>query len=237
MAKGSRTPLRRTALRRRRQLLRPLPVSGHLLAVHPRPEVGLSAGWTTWRCRPAWSTSASVRYRPGRRSAVRSSSCGRRACPTKCVAVGPSGVSVRQAFVVYSSFDRVELAGLWPGHWIVSARSGDEVLAMGEVDVKGTGTFHGDPDDRRRPGAVTPSLTKPDLRPKARDQTFHGADDSACGGLKSAGSSGESRPGASGCHVARTSRERSPSRFVALHGDHVTDIVPILGPIGQHRPV
>ncbi len=61
--------------------------------------------------------------------------------PDEVVAVGPSGVTVRQAFRVYSSFDRVELAGLWPGHWTVSARSGDEVLATSEVDIKGTGTF------------------------------------------------------------------------------------------------
>ena len=53
----------------------------------------------------------------------------------------PAGVSVRQAFQVYSSFDRVDLAGLWPGRWTVSARSGDEVLATGEVDVEGTGTY------------------------------------------------------------------------------------------------
>jgi hypothetical protein len=61
--------------------------------------------------------------------------------PDEVVAVGPLGASVRLAFLVYSSFDKFDLVGLWPGHWTVSARSGDEVLATGEVDVKGTGTF------------------------------------------------------------------------------------------------
>src|SRR5262249_27249254 len=61
--------------------------------------------------------------------------------PDAVVAVGPSGVSVRREVLVYSSFDRVELPGLWPGHWTVSARRGDEILAMGDVDVEGTGTF------------------------------------------------------------------------------------------------
>ena len=42
--------------------------------------------------------------------------------PDEIVAVDPSGVSVRRAFEVYSSFDRFELAGLWPGHWTVSAK-------------------------------------------------------------------------------------------------------------------
>jgi hypothetical protein len=61
--------------------------------------------------------------------------------PEEVVAIGPLGVSVRRAFQVYSSFDQVELAGLWPGHWIVSARSGGEILATSELDVEGTGTF------------------------------------------------------------------------------------------------
>jgi hypothetical protein len=62
--------------------------------------------------------------------------------PYEVVAVDPVGVSVHRAFLVYSSFDRVELAGLWPGRWTVSARSGDEILATGEVDVKAIGTFN-----------------------------------------------------------------------------------------------
>lgn len=62
--------------------------------------------------------------------------------PSEVVAVDSSGVSVRQVFPVYSSFDHVQLTALWPGHWTVSARDGDEVLATGEVDVTGTGTFN-----------------------------------------------------------------------------------------------
>jgi hypothetical protein len=61
--------------------------------------------------------------------------------PDEVFAVEASGASVRQAFPVYSSFDRVQLTSLWPGRWTVSAGSGDEVLATGEVDVKGTGAF------------------------------------------------------------------------------------------------
>ncbi len=61
--------------------------------------------------------------------------------PDEVTAVGPSGVSVRHTFQVYSSFDRVNLVGLWPGHWTVSARSGEELLATGEVDVEGTETY------------------------------------------------------------------------------------------------
>ena len=58
------------------------------------------------------------------------------------MAFDSSGVSVRRAFKDDSSFDRFELAGLWPGHWTVSGRSGDEVLATALVEVKGTGTFY-----------------------------------------------------------------------------------------------
>ena len=61
--------------------------------------------------------------------------------PDEIVAIGPSGVSVRQEVLIYSSFDRFELGGLWPGLWTISARSGDQVLATGAVDVKATGTF------------------------------------------------------------------------------------------------
>jgi hypothetical protein len=48
---------------------------------------------------------------------------------------------VRQEFQVYSSFDRIELSGLWPGHWTVSVRSGEDVLATGALDVKATETL------------------------------------------------------------------------------------------------
>ena len=61
--------------------------------------------------------------------------------PGEVVAVGPMGVTVRQEYPVYSSFDRIEIPHLWPGHWTVSARKGDEVIATGEVDVAGTGVI------------------------------------------------------------------------------------------------
>lgn len=61
--------------------------------------------------------------------------------PDAVVAVNSSGVSVRRAFPVYSSFDEVDLPNLWSGHWTITARHGDEVLAATEVDVHGTGTF------------------------------------------------------------------------------------------------
>jgi hypothetical protein len=61
--------------------------------------------------------------------------------PDEVVAFHTSGVSVHQWFSNGSSFDRVELAGLWPGHWTVSARSGDQVLATSALDVEGSGTL------------------------------------------------------------------------------------------------
>ncbi len=61
--------------------------------------------------------------------------------PDAVVAIGPSGVSLRRELEVYSSFDRVDLAGLWPGHWTISARRGDEILATGEIDVKAAETI------------------------------------------------------------------------------------------------
>jgi hypothetical protein len=61
--------------------------------------------------------------------------------PDEVVSIGPLGASVRRAIPVYSSFDRFVLAGIWPGHWTVSARNGDDVLAEAEVDVNGAGTF------------------------------------------------------------------------------------------------
>jgi hypothetical protein len=60
--------------------------------------------------------------------------------PDELVAVGPLGVRVRHVFPVWSSFDRVELAGFWPGLWTLSARCDGEVLATGQVDVKEAGT-------------------------------------------------------------------------------------------------
>ncbi len=61
--------------------------------------------------------------------------------PDEVVAVDPSGVTVRRPFQVYSSFDRVDLAGLWPGTWTISARKGDAILASAEVQIEGTGRF------------------------------------------------------------------------------------------------
>jgi hypothetical protein len=45
------------------------------------------------------------------------------------------------AFTWYSSCDRIELGGLWPEHWTVSAVSGDEVVAKDDVNVQETGMF------------------------------------------------------------------------------------------------
>ncbi|MDG3008062.1 carboxypeptidase-like regulatory domain-containing protein [Paludisphaera mucosa] len=61
--------------------------------------------------------------------------------PDEIVATDPSGVTVRRPFSRSSSFDRIEVVGLWPGRWTVSARSGEVVLASGEIDVEGTGAF------------------------------------------------------------------------------------------------
>ena len=61
--------------------------------------------------------------------------------PDEVVATDVFGVTVRQAIMVYSSFDRFELKHLWPGRWTVSARSGDEVLASAAVSVVGSGAF------------------------------------------------------------------------------------------------
>jgi hypothetical protein len=60
--------------------------------------------------------------------------------PDEVVAEGPSGVTVRRKFAVDESFDRVDLRGLWPGHWTITARSHDHVIARGEVEIIGTGT-------------------------------------------------------------------------------------------------
>ena len=61
--------------------------------------------------------------------------------PDEIVAMDSSGVSVHHAFLVYSSYDQFNLAGLWPGRWTVSLRGGDEVLATSAVEVGATGTF------------------------------------------------------------------------------------------------
>jgi hypothetical protein len=61
--------------------------------------------------------------------------------PDEVVAVGPLGVSVRREFERYSACDRIDLSGLWPGHWVISARIRDEVLATGELEIEGTGVY------------------------------------------------------------------------------------------------
>jgi hypothetical protein len=61
--------------------------------------------------------------------------------PTELVATDPAGVSLRQVFKVFSSFDRVELGGLWPGRWALSVLSHGEVLARNTVDVGASGTY------------------------------------------------------------------------------------------------
>ncbi|QEH39121.1 hypothetical protein OJF2_77330 [Aquisphaera giovannonii] len=59
--------------------------------------------------------------------------------PDEVVATGPRGVVARRAFRDDEGCDRVDLAGLWPGRWVVSARSRGEAVATAEVEVKGTG--------------------------------------------------------------------------------------------------
>jgi hypothetical protein len=61
--------------------------------------------------------------------------------PKEIVAVGPSGVAVRRAFPPGSSVDHFKFDGLWPGHWTISARSVDEVVAAAGVDIGASGTF------------------------------------------------------------------------------------------------
>lgn len=58
--------------------------------------------------------------------------------PDEVVAVGPSGVTVRREFQVYSSFDRFEFAGLWPGQWIILVRKGNSVLTSEKIKIGGT---------------------------------------------------------------------------------------------------
>jgi hypothetical protein len=61
--------------------------------------------------------------------------------PTELVATDPAGVSLRHVFKVFSSFDRVELGGVWPGRWALSVLSHGEVLATSTVDVGASGTY------------------------------------------------------------------------------------------------
>jgi hypothetical protein len=64
--------------------------------------------------------------------------------PTELVATDSSGVLLRHEFPVYSSYDRFEFGGLWPGRWTLSALSGEEVLATSTVDVGVGGTLRTD---------------------------------------------------------------------------------------------
>ncbi len=49
--------------------------------------------------------------------------------PDEVVAKGPSGVTLREALPSYSSFDRFEFGGLWPGPWEISVQCSGTVLA------------------------------------------------------------------------------------------------------------
>jgi hypothetical protein len=61
--------------------------------------------------------------------------------PTEILAMGPAGVCVRRRFAVYSSFDHLELGGLWPGRWTFSVLSHGEILAKNDVDIRARGTY------------------------------------------------------------------------------------------------
>jgi hypothetical protein len=61
--------------------------------------------------------------------------------PDRVTLIGPSGVTIRHEFEPYSSFDRAEFVGLWPGRWRISVTRGDDVLASGTIDVEATGAY------------------------------------------------------------------------------------------------
>jgi hypothetical protein len=58
--------------------------------------------------------------------------------PDAVVATGPSGVSLTIPFTVYSSFDRFELRGLWPGSWTIKVLGGRELLGIARTKIVGT---------------------------------------------------------------------------------------------------
>jgi hypothetical protein len=60
------------------------------------------------------------------------------AVPDAVVATGPSGVSLTIPFTVYSSFDRFELGGLWPGSWTIKVLGGGELLGIARTQIAGT---------------------------------------------------------------------------------------------------
>ena len=60
------------------------------------------------------------------------------AIPDEVVVTGPSGLVLRLPFDTASSFDRFDIAGLWPGVWVITVRSGDHVLATGRAEISGS---------------------------------------------------------------------------------------------------
>lgn len=58
--------------------------------------------------------------------------------PDEVVATDETGVALTSRFESYSSFDRFELRGLWPGRWTVAARSGGAPVASDTVTLTGT---------------------------------------------------------------------------------------------------
>ncbi len=60
--------------------------------------------------------------------------------PDEVVATDEAGIALTSRFEVYSSFDRFEFRGLWPGRWTVSARSGGATVATRHVTLAGTET-------------------------------------------------------------------------------------------------
>ena len=60
--------------------------------------------------------------------------------PDEVVATDDAGIALTTKFEVYSSFDRFELRGLWPGRWTVAARSGGVAVATASATLAGTET-------------------------------------------------------------------------------------------------
>ena len=58
--------------------------------------------------------------------------------PDAVVATGPTGVSLTIPSAVYSSFDRFELGGLWPGSWTIKVLGGGELLSIARTQIAGT---------------------------------------------------------------------------------------------------
>jgi hypothetical protein len=60
--------------------------------------------------------------------------------PDAVVATDARGVTVTRPFEGRSSFDQVNIPGLWPGRWTIEARAGETSLARAEVDIVGEET-------------------------------------------------------------------------------------------------